>query len=61
VLFKGIYEELIIQHERTVLRATNFTKGKFPKGSKVSISIDHYYEFGRWETPVRSLGKEIGD
>ena len=61
VLFKGIYEELIIQHEKTVLRATNFTKGKFPKGTKVSISIDHYYEFGRWETPLRNLGREIRD
>jgi len=58
VLFKGLYEELIIQYDKVTLRATNLAKGKYPKGSKVSVSIEHYYEFGRWETPLRNLPKE---
>jgi len=57
VLFKGLYEELIIERDKVILRATNYTKGKYPKGSKVTITIDHYYEFGRWETPLRALPK----
>jgi len=59
VLFKGFFEELIIERDKVVLRATNYTKGKYPKGSKISISIDNYYEFGKWETPVRSLPKDL--
>jgi hypothetical protein len=59
VLFKGIYEELIIQYEKITLRATNLAKGKYPKGSKVSITIEHYYEFGRWKAPLRNLPKEM--
>jgi ABC-type Fe3+/spermidine/putrescine transport system ATPase subunit len=59
VLFKGIFEELIIEHDKVILRATNFAKGKYPKGTKVSISIEHFYEFGKWDPPVRSLPKEL--
>src|ERR1700744_1863532 len=59
VLFKGIYEELILQHEKVILRATNLSKGKYPKGTKVSVTIEHYYEFGRWEAPVKALPKEV--
>lgn len=59
VLFKGIYEELIIQYEKVILRATNLAKGKYPKGTKVSVNIEHYYEFGRWEAPVKALPKEV--
>jgi ABC-type sulfate/molybdate transport systems ATPase subunit len=58
VLFKGIYEELIIQFDSVLIRAVNYTKGKFPKGSKVKATIEHYHEFGRWETPVRNLPRE---
>jgi len=59
VLFKGIFEELIIEREGVILRAINYARRKYPKGSKISISIDHYLEFGKWETPVRSLPKEL--
>ncbi len=59
VLFKGFYEELIIEKDGIVLRATNHIKGKYPKGSKISIVIDDYLEFGRWESPVRSLPKNL--
>jgi ABC-type sugar transport system ATPase subunit len=59
VLFKGIYEELIIQSDKVILRATNYSKGKFPRGSKLSISIEKYHEFGRWEAAARSLPKEL--
>jgi len=61
VLFKGIYEELIIQMDKVILRATNFAKGKYPKGSKVSITIERYHEFGKWGAPVRNLPKELRD
>ena len=59
VLFKGLFEELIIERDKVFLRATNYAKGKYPKGAKVSISIDDYYEFGKWETPARSLPKDM--
>jgi ABC-type Fe3+/spermidine/putrescine transport system ATPase subunit len=59
VLFKGLFEELIIEHEGVILRATNYAKGKYPKGSKISISIDHYFEFGKWESPLRALPKDL--
>jgi len=60
VLFKGFFEELIIERGGVVLRAANYTKGKYPKGSRISISIDNYFEFGKWESPVRALPKDIG-
>ena len=59
VLFKGFFEELIIERDGVVLRATNYTKGKYPKGSKISITIENYFEFGKWESPVRSLPKDL--
>jgi len=60
VLFKGLFEELIIEKDKVILRATNYAKGKYPRGSTVSISLEHYFEFGKWENPVRSLPKEVG-
>ncbi len=59
VLFKGIFEELIIERDGVILRAINYARRKYPKGTKINISIDHYFEFGKWETPVRSLPKEV--
>lgn len=61
ILFKGIFEELIIERDKIILRAINYTKGKYPKGSKISISIEHYYEFGRWAPPVKALPKDLQD
>ncbi len=59
ILFKGFFEELIIERDGVILRANNYTKGKYEKGSKISISIEHYFEFGKWESPVRSLPKDL--
>ena len=59
ILFKGFFEELIIEREGIVLRANNYHKGKYGIGSKLSISIEDYFEFGKWETPARSLPKDI--
>ncbi|WP_183560972.1 ABC transporter ATP-binding protein [Mucilaginibacter sp. SP1R1] len=49
VLFKGVYEELIIERNEVVLRVINYDRGKYTKGSKISISINKYFEFGKWE------------
>lgn len=49
VLFKGVYEELIIEREEVTLRVINYNRGKHPKGSRVSITINKYFEFGKWE------------
>ena len=59
VLFKGFFEELIIEKDGVVLRVNNYQKGKYAKGSKINISIKKYYEFGRWESAVKSLPKEL--
>ncbi|MFA6087924.1 ABC transporter ATP-binding protein [Mucilaginibacter sp.] len=48
VLFKGFYEELIIECQEVTLRAINYTRGKYEPGNKVGISIKKYYEFGKW-------------
>jgi ABC-type sulfate/molybdate transport systems ATPase subunit len=59
ILFKGFFEELIIEREGVILRANNYNKGKYEIGSKISITIEDYFEFGKWETPARSLPKNI--
>jgi ABC-type sulfate/molybdate transport systems ATPase subunit len=59
ILFKGFFEELIIARDGVILRANNYNKGKYEIGSKISINIEDYFEFGKWETPARSLPKEI--
>jgi ABC-type Fe3+/spermidine/putrescine transport system ATPase subunit len=48
VLFKGIFEELIIERDEITLRMINYARRKYPVGSKVGISIKKYYEFGKW-------------
>jgi len=59
ILFKGFFEELIVERNGVVLRVNNYSKGKYQKGSKVSINIENYFEFGKWESPVRSLPKDL--
>jgi len=59
VLFKGFFEELIIERGGVVLRAANYAKGKYPKGSRITISIDNYFEFGKWEAPVRAVPRVV--
>ncbi|WP_454801887.1 ABC transporter ATP-binding protein [Mucilaginibacter phyllosphaerae] len=48
VLFKGFFEELIIERDEVILRVINYARRKYAVGSKVGISIKKYYEFGRW-------------
>jgi len=48
VLFKGVFEELLIEQQKVTLRVLNYTKGKYKPGDKVSISIKKHHEFGRW-------------
>ncbi|MFD0767209.1 ABC transporter ATP-binding protein [Mucilaginibacter lutimaris] len=48
VLFKGFFEELIIEREEVTLRVINYARRKHPVGSKVGISIKKFYEFGKW-------------
>lgn len=50
VLFKGFFEELIIEKDEVSLRILNQARGKYKVGSKLSISIKKYYEFGKWLT-----------
>ncbi|SEP44182.1 ABC transporter ATP-binding protein [Mucilaginibacter sp. OK283] len=49
ILFKGFFEELIIDHNDVTLRVMNYKRGKYKVGSKVSIKITRYFEFGKWE------------
>jgi ABC-type glutathione transport system ATPase component len=48
ILFKGIYEELIVTYNNVSIRVLNPTKGKYQVGDKLSIKITKYHEFGRW-------------
>jgi ABC-type Fe3+/spermidine/putrescine transport system ATPase subunit len=48
VMFKGFYEELLIERFNVTLRMLNFQRGKYPIGERVSVVIKKYYEFGRW-------------
>ncbi|SEN78754.1 ABC-type Fe3+/spermidine/putrescine transport systems, ATPase components [Mucilaginibacter gossypiicola] len=50
VLFKGFFEELIVEKDGLTLRALNYDRRKYPVGSKVGISIGKYFEFGKWES-----------
>ena len=58
ILFKGFFEELIIERSSVTLRVTNYDKGKYQKGSRISVNINHYFEFGKWETPLREIPKD---
>ncbi|WP_374951458.1 ABC transporter ATP-binding protein [Mucilaginibacter sp.] len=48
VLFKGFYEELIIECQEVTLRAFNYARGKYQVGDKIAIVIKKFYEFGKW-------------
>ncbi|MBK0378624.1 ATP-binding cassette domain-containing protein [Mucilaginibacter segetis] len=48
VLFKGFYEELVIERREVELRVINYKLRKYKKGSTVNIKITKYYEFGKW-------------
>jgi ABC-type sulfate/molybdate transport systems ATPase subunit len=48
ILFKGVFEELVIEYQKVTLRVLNYNKGKYKIGDKVNISIKKHHEFGRW-------------
>ncbi|TSD67482.1 ABC transporter ATP-binding protein [Inquilinus sp. KBS0705] len=48
VLFKGFFEELVIERNEVVLRVINYDRGKYKVGGKIGISIKKYFEFGKW-------------
>lgn len=48
VLFKGFFEELIIERMEVTLRLLNYARGKYSVGDNISIVISKYYEFGKW-------------
>lgn len=45
VLFKGFYEELLLEHDGVTLRILNGHPGKFIGGNKVKIKIARYLEY----------------
>lgn len=45
ILFKGFYEEIILQRDDIELHALNFQSGIFEKGSLVPVSISNFLEF----------------
>ena len=49
ILFKGFFEELIIDYNDVTLRVMNYKRGKYKVGSKLSVKITRYFEFGKWE------------
>ncbi|MEO7213551.1 ABC transporter ATP-binding protein [Mucilaginibacter sp.] len=48
VLFKGFFEELVIERDEVSLRVLNYNSARYKVGSKVGIKVDKYYEFGKW-------------
>jgi len=45
VLFKGFYEELLLENDGVTLRILNGQAGKYIEGSKVKIKIGRYIEY----------------
>ena len=45
VLFKGFFEDVILQHNNIQLRALNLQKGKYKPGDSVSIRIEDFVEY----------------
>jgi ABC-type Fe3+/spermidine/putrescine transport system ATPase subunit len=48
VLFKGFFEEIVIEREEVILRVLNYSRGKYKVGSKLGIKVSKFYEFGKW-------------
>jgi len=45
ILFKGFYEELLLEKDEVVLRVRNFDIGKYNGDDKVSLKISKYLEY----------------
>ena len=50
ILFRGFYEELLLEHSGIILRILNGTPGKYVEGSKLSWKI------GKWVEYLADLG-----
>jgi ABC-type Fe3+/spermidine/putrescine transport system ATPase subunit len=45
ILFKGFYEDIMIENEETVLRIRNHIIGKYKEGEKVGLKVKKYLEY----------------
>ena len=45
VLFKGFYEELLLENEGVTLRILNGHPGKYIEGNKVKIKVGRWLEY----------------
>ena len=45
ILFKGFFEDVILEKDGVTLRASNLEKGRFTEGDKVHIRISSYLEY----------------
>ncbi|WP_183563683.1 ABC transporter ATP-binding protein [Mucilaginibacter sp. SP1R1] len=45
VLFKGFYEDLILQQNETLLRVVNEESGKYTEGDKVAVRVGKWLEY----------------
>jgi ABC-type Fe3+/spermidine/putrescine transport system ATPase subunit len=45
VLFKGFYEELLLEYQGVTLRILNGQQGKYGEGSKVALKVGRYVEY----------------
>lgn len=48
VLFKGFFEDLLIEKDNVKLRVINTIRGKYPEGTMVNIKINDHHEYGQW-------------
>jgi ABC-type sulfate/molybdate transport systems ATPase subunit len=49
VLFKGFFEELIVEKEGVNIRVLNLDRNKYPEGTKLNIRIKKHFEYGQWK------------
>ncbi|OCX51614.1 hypothetical protein BEL04_16470 [Mucilaginibacter sp. PPCGB 2223] len=49
VLFKGFFEDVIVEKEDVKLRVLNLELNKYPVGTPVSIRIKKHFEYGQWK------------
>ena len=45
ILFKGFYEDVLVENEDVILRMRNYTIGKYKDGEKVSLKVNKYLEY----------------
>jgi ABC-type Fe3+/spermidine/putrescine transport system ATPase subunit len=48
VLFKGFFEELVIEKDYVTLRVLNYRRSKYAVGDRIGIKIKKHYEYGKW-------------